>query len=141
LEHENLYESGEAGIIYTRSIAIISEVTMVAARYSFVFLSVALAGAGLHAQSPADKAAEVNGRPILTSEVDAQIEKELAKLEEQVFALRKKQLDTMIDQRLVEDEAKKERHQRCADASRGDCKSGPAGRITKFYEENKAKLG
>jgi len=55
----------------------------------------------------ADKAAEVNGAPIMTAEVDAKLGNKLNQLQQQIYALRQKQLDTMIDQKLLEEESAK----------------------------------
>ena len=106
-------------------------------------IGILLAATALSAQRAADKAAEVNGRAILTADVDAKIEKELAKLQEQIFALRRKQLDTMIDQRLLEDEAAK-RGITTAALIQSEITSrvapATAEEVAKFYEDNKAKL-
>jgi protein-disulfide isomerase len=74
----------------------------------FRVLSVAtvFAVATVRAQE-AGKAAEVNGTAILAAEVDAKLGNDLAQLQQQIFSLRQKQLNTMIDQKLMEDEAAK----------------------------------
>jgi protein-disulfide isomerase len=97
---------------------------------------------GVRAQEP-EKAAEVNGVPIMTADVDAKLGNNLAQLQQQIFALRQKQLDTMIDQKLLEDES----------AKRGITisalvKQEITSRVTtatseeaeKFFQENSAKL-
>src|SRR5687767_14660302 len=112
-------------------------------RYLFVVVGLALSTAPASAQSAPEKAAEVNGRAILTAEVDAKLEKELAKLQEQIFALRKKQLDTMIDQALLAEEgAKRGLSAAALIQSEVTARVAPvtAEEVTKFYEENKAKL-
>jgi hypothetical protein len=53
----------------------------------------------------AGKAAEVNGTPIMAAELDAKLGNDLAQLQQQIFTLRQKQLNTMIDQKLLEDAA------------------------------------
>lgn len=60
--------------------------------------------AGAFAQQP-EKVAEVNGTPIFSTEVDQKLGNNLAQLEQQIFTMRQKQLDSMIDQRLLEAEA------------------------------------
>jgi len=55
-----------------------------------------------------NKAAEVNGAPILAAEVDAKLGNNLAQLQQQIYNLRQQQLDSMIDQKLLEDEAAKQ---------------------------------
>src|SRR5436190_24109842 len=55
----------------------------------------------------AEKAAEVNGAPIMSAEVDAKLGNNLAQLQEQIFALRQKQVDSMIVQKLLETESAK----------------------------------
>jgi protein-disulfide isomerase len=109
-------------------------------------------GVGVDAQSPitpgkapevTGKAAEVNGVPILTADVDDKISGELAKLQEQVYALRKKQLDSMIDQKLIEVEAAK-RGVTIAALVESEITSRvspvTAEEVNKFFEDNKARL-
>lgn len=55
----------------------------------------------------ADKAAAVNGSPIMAADVDAKLGNDLAQLQQQIFTLRQKQLNTMIDQKLLEEESAK----------------------------------
>jgi protein-disulfide isomerase len=117
---------------------------MSSTRYLFLVVGLVLsAAAAAHGQSAPDKAAEVNGHAILTADVDAKLEKELVKLQEQIFTLRKKQLDTMIDQTLLADEAAK-RGISAAALVQAEVTSRVAPvtpeEITKFYDENKAKL-
>lgn len=56
-----------------------------------------------------EKVAEVNGQPILAGEVDSKLGANLAQLQQQIFTMRQKQLDSMIDQRLLEAEATRRR--------------------------------
>lgn len=117
---------------------------MSATRYpSLAGIVLMFAATAAHAQAPAGRAAEVNGAPIMAADVDAKLGNNLAKLQEQMFSLRQKQLETMIDQQLLEDEA----------ARRGSTisalvQSEITSRVTpataeetaRFYDENKAKL-
>jgi len=64
-----------------------------------------IAAAGL-AQQP-EKVAEVNGTPIFSTDVDTKLGNNLAQLEQQIFTLRQRQLNSMIDQKLLEAEAAK----------------------------------
>ena len=102
-----------------------------------------LAGTGAHGQAPPDRAAEVNGTPILTAEVDSKLGHNLAKLQEQIFSLRQKQLETMIDQKLLEGEAAK-RGVTIASLVQSEItgRVAPvtADEVTRFYEDNKGKL-
>ena len=90
-----------------------------------------------------DKAAEVNGTPILLAEVDAKLGTNLSKLNEQIFDLRKRQLESMIDQQLLEQEAAR-RKITIAALVQAEITSRitpvTAEEVTKFYEENKSKL-
>ena len=56
---------------------------------------------------PAEIVATVNGVNISSTEVEAAIGTRLSQLEEQVYALKRQQLDELIAQRLMETEAKK----------------------------------
>jgi protein-disulfide isomerase len=53
------------------------------------------------------KAAEVNGSAIMAADVDAKLGNNLATLQQQIYSLRQKQLDSMIDQKLLEAESAK----------------------------------
>ena len=74
-------------------------------------------GCGQAAQEPAagrvpdaastDPVATVNGVPIVRSELEALVAPQIAKLEEQAYALRRQQLDDLIASRLLADEARK----------------------------------
>ena len=62
--------------------------------WSRVFLGwMGVAGAIVVPAQQIDKAAEVNGAPILSAEVDAKLGNDLAQLQEQMFDLRQKQLE------------------------------------------------
>src|SRR3954449_7750852 len=71
-----------------------------------VVLVVCAVASGQQQLSP--KAAEVNGRPIMTADVDDALGNKLAQLQQQIFDIREKQLRTMIDQKLLEDESAKQ---------------------------------
>lgn len=60
----------------------------------------------VHAQER-DRAAVVNGTAIMSADIDSKLGNNLAQLQQQIFALRQKQLETMIDQKLLEDESAK----------------------------------
>jgi protein-disulfide isomerase len=96
----------------------------------------------VHAQD-ADKAAEVNGTPILAADVDAKLGNNLAQLQEQIFGLRQKQLGTMIDQKLLEDESAK-RGVTIAALVQSEITSrvtpATSEEAQKFFDENSAKL-
>jgi len=72
-----------------------------------VVASTAIEGQERPIPPAADRAAVVNGVTITAADVDAKLGNNLAILQEQIYTLRQKQLDTMIDQRLLEDEAGK----------------------------------
>ncbi len=116
---------------------------MTASRHLPVVLVALLLPLTASAQTPSDAAAEVNGRPILAADLDAKIGPSLAKLQEQMYTLRQKQLDAMIDERLLEDEAARRRITIAALVQTEiTSKVTPATSedATKFFEENKAKL-
>jgi protein-disulfide isomerase len=94
------------------------------------------------AQVP-DTAAEVNGVAITTTEVDAKLGNNLAQLQEQIYSMRQKQLEMMIDQKLLENESAKrgvtiaalveaEITSRVNEATSADAE--------KFYKDNKNSL-
>ena len=109
---------------------------------AFALAIAAVSGISAQTTTPA-KAAEVNGVPIMAAEVDENIGAELSKLQEQLYTLRRRQLDAMIDQKLIENEAKK-RGVTIAVLVESEITSRVAPvtpeEVTKFYEENKAKL-
>jgi len=102
----------------------------------------AIAAISGRAQAP-DEAAEVNGAPIMTADVDAKLGNNLAKLQQQIFALRQKQLDTMIDQKLLEDESAK-RGVTIAALVKAEVTShvtaATSEEAAKFFKENSAKF-
>jgi len=71
-----------------------------------LLLALIVTGA-LPASAQSEKAAEVNGAPIFAADVDTKLGNNLAQLQQQIFTLRQKQLDSMIDQKLLEEEAAK----------------------------------
>jgi len=101
----------------------------------------------MHAQerSPqaGDTAARVNGVTILAGEVDAKLGNNLAELQEQIYALRQKQLEAMIDQALLEGEAAK-RGVTLAALVQTEITAkvipATATDAAKFYAENKARI-
>src|SRR5436189_5478108 len=68
-----------------------------------------LATSFVHAQDrppqAGDTAARVNGVTILAGEVDAKLGYNLASLQEEIYALRQKQLEALIDKALLRGEA------------------------------------
>src|SRR3954470_17558662 len=77
---------------------------MSAQRFVIAF-GLVLTATAAFAQVGSEPAALVNGTPILSGDIDAKLGNSLASLQEQIYALRQKQLDAMIDQKLIEDEA------------------------------------
>jgi protein-disulfide isomerase len=113
-------------------------------RHSFVtVIALVFAATAAHAQGAVDRAAEVNGKPIMAADVDAKLGNNLAKLQEQMFSLRQQQLDAMIDQKLLEDEAAK-RAVTIAALVQSEITSHvtpvTGEEAAKFYDENKSKL-
>lgn len=112
-------------------------------RRSVAVLGLLLLASAAHAQNAPEQAAEVNGRAITSADVDAKLGGNLAKLQEQIFSLRQKQLDAMIDQALLEDEAAK-RRVTVAALIQAEITSRvtpvTAEEVATFHEENKAKL-
>ena len=111
-------------------------------------LGVIVAAAATHGQerppqAPAAKAAQVNGVTITAADVDAKLGNNLAQLQEEIYALRQKQLAAMIDQRLVEDEAAK-RGITAAALVQAEVTSKVTAvtdaEAAAFYAENKARL-
>uniref|UniRef100_Q01V45 DSBA oxidoreductase n=1 Tax=Solibacter usitatus (strain Ellin6076) TaxID=234267 RepID=Q01V45_SOLUE len=102
----------------------------------------ALAVTAVRAQE-VDKAAMVNGAPILASEIDAKLGNDLAQLQQQIFNLRKKQLNTVIDQKLLEDESAR-RGVMIAELVQSEVTShvtpATSAEAEKFFKENSTKL-
>jgi protein-disulfide isomerase len=59
------------------------------------------------ASSGSGAAARVNGALITTTDVDSAIAQPLSKLQEQIYSTRMNRLNTLIDERLIDDEAKR----------------------------------
>ncbi|MGH7899092.1 MAG: thioredoxin domain-containing protein [Candidatus Binatia bacterium] len=71
------------------------------------FFCLALAGCGsLPGFGKKDVAAEIGSKKITVEEIDAQIKSELTRIEGERYEARKKQLDQMIDDALIEQQAK-----------------------------------
>jgi protein-disulfide isomerase len=91
----------------------------------------------------ADKAAEVNGVPIMAADVDTELGNNLAQLQQQIFSIRQKQLDSMIDQKLLEAESAK-RGVTIAALEQAEVTSQvtptTSEEAEKFFNENSAKL-
>jgi len=87
--------------------------------------------------------AEVNGVPITGVEVEKAIGAQLAKLEEQIYALKRQKLEALIDQKLLAAEAAK-RGMPVAVLLDAEV-TGKVGLVTEqeiesFYQANKARL-
>jgi protein-disulfide isomerase len=96
----------------------------------------------VYGQTPG-RAAEVNGMPILSKDVDAKLGNSLGQLLDQVYNLRQKQLDTMIDQKLLEIESEKQGVTIAALVETEITSRVPAATAAdakKFYEDNKSSL-
>jgi protein-disulfide isomerase len=116
---------------------------MLIRRVAAIVLAVALTVPLVEAQEPSSAVAEVNGKTILAADVDAKLGISLSKLQDQIYALRQKQIETMIDQQLLEDEAARRKV-----TISSLVQSEITSRVTPvtdadavaFYQENKAKL-
>jgi protein-disulfide isomerase len=87
--------------------------------------------------------AEVNGKPILAADVDAKLGNNLAKLQQDIYELRQKQIESLIDQQLLEEEAGRQgipvatlvNNEITARVS-----LATGAEAQKFYDDNKAQL-
>jgi protein-disulfide isomerase len=111
--------------------------------YRFAVIGLLCAATAAQAQEAPDRAARVNGTIITAAEVDQKLGNALAKLQEQIFSLRQKQLEALIDQQLLE-EAAKSRGLTLAALVQAEitAKATPATseEAARFYAENKGKL-
>ncbi len=117
---------------------------MSSTRIALCVLAFAAAISAIDVQAQvAEKAAEVNGVAIMSKDVDAKLGNNLAQLQEQIYALRQKQLETMIDQRLLEIESEK-RGVSIATLVEAEVTSrvpaATSAEAEKFYKDNKASL-
>ncbi|HEY2016973.1 MAG TPA: thioredoxin domain-containing protein [Bryobacteraceae bacterium] len=105
-------------------------------------ITATIAVISVHAQE-ADQVAKVNGAPILAADVDAKLGNNLAQLQQQIFNIRQKQLDSMIDQKLLEDESAK-RGVTISELVQTEITSHVTAATTEeaqaFFKENSAKL-
>lgn len=105
-----------------------------------LLFSVPLAGAQSTATEPL---ADVNGEPITTEELNRVLGARLSKLEEQIYELKRRELDSLIAQRLLSQEAAK---RKVSVAQVLDAEvTAKVGLVTEkeideFYEANKARL-
>ncbi len=114
---------------------------------SRTLLLASLTAVAVCAQQPhgqdSGKAAEVNGSPILASDVDAKLGNKLAELQQQIYSLRQRQVETMIQQKLLEGEAAK-RGVPIADLVQTEITSKVTAatpeEAEKFYKENASRL-
>ncbi len=87
--------------------------------------------------------ATIDGTPITEDEIEKALGPELGRLEREIYDLKRKQLDAMIAQRLVEREAAK-RNVAVEQllASEIDAKMAPVAdeEVDRFYETNKARI-
>ena len=97
-----------------------------------------------HAQAAAaEPLAEVNGETITTEELNRALGARLSKLEEQIYNLKRQELDSLIAQRLLAQEAKK---QGISVAALLDAEvTTKVGLVTEkeiedFYQQNKARI-
>lgn len=117
---------------------------MSSSRIVFSVVGMVLMGATTAARAQeADKAAQVNGLPITAAEVDKKLGNNLAQLQQKIFELRQKQLDSLIDQKLLEDESLK-RGVTISDLVKAEVTShvtpATSEEAEKFYKENTANL-
>jgi len=95
------------------------------------------------AVQPGVAIAEVNGVSISAGDVDASIAPALSKLQDEIYSRRRASLDSLIDARLIGEEAKKRGVSPDAFlAAELGGKSAPVSEadIAAFYEQNKARL-
>jgi protein-disulfide isomerase len=94
------------------------------------------------AAAPGTTAAEINGVAISTEDVDSAIGPTLSKLQEQIYSTRLTQLDAMIDDRLIAEEAKKRGLSSTALLEEVTAKAPVPtdAEIAAFFELNKARL-
>jgi protein-disulfide isomerase len=120
------------GVITAIAIALmITAIAMLYARTS---------GGGL---SRSGTAARVNGALITTADVDAAIAQPLSKLQEQIYSTRMARLNTLIDERLIADEAKRRGMAPSALLDAEVTGKAPAvtdAEIAAFFEANKDRL-
>jgi protein-disulfide isomerase len=111
------------------------------------WLVVGLTGCGSAAQNPAplpaDPVAVVDGVPVTKAALDEAVAPQIAKLDEQAYEIRKRQLDDMISQRLLDSEAKRRGVTVAAlVASEVTSKVAPVTQadLDQFVEANRARL-
>jgi protein-disulfide isomerase len=88
--------------------------------------------------------AEVNGTPILDSELDEKAAGRLARVRQEEYEIRRQALDEMIADRLIAAEAARRRvSPEGLVASEVDAKAAPlqASEVEQIYEQNKARFG
>lgn len=110
-----------------------------------LILAVALATPSVGAETaPTEPLAEVNGEAIATEEVERALGMKLSQLEEQIYNLKRQELDNLISQRLLAQEAARRAVSVAAllDAE-VTSKVDPVTdkEIEEFYQKNKARLG
>ncbi len=96
------------------------------------------------AQTPTTQAlAEVNGKVITAREVEKSLGEQLAKLEEQVYSLKRQKVEALIDERVLDGEASKRgiTVQALLDAEvNAKAESVTPQEVENFYQGNKAQL-
>jgi protein-disulfide isomerase len=116
---------------------------MAVTRTCATIVGILLVAAAVPAQEAPERAAVVNGKPILAADVDAKLGNNLAKLQEQIYALREKQLEAMIDQELLAAEAARQ-GVTIAALVQAEITShvtlATSADAARFFEENKARL-
>ncbi len=99
---------------------------------------------GLAASSKGDVVAELNGQPITNQELMGKIKSRLSRVENQIYDIKRDAIDQMIDERLLDAEAKK-RNISVAELLKTevDDKVGEVSdkEIEDLYNQNKARFG
>jgi len=99
---------------------------------------------GLATSSKGDVVAELNGQPITEQELMTRIKPRLARIEAQLFDIKRDGIDQIIEEKLLEEEAKK-RNMTVQDLLKKEVtdKVGEASdkEIQDFYDQNKARVG
>ena len=111
---------------------------------AFLLAGVVLAPGALRADATSAVLATVGERSITEAEIENQIKGQMLRLHNQIYSLKKKAVDAIIDAHLQEQEAKKRgitrqqlRQQEVTD------KTEPVtdAEVTAYYNENKARFG
>ena len=127
----------------TRTVAALGLVGLGALLFTFARTGAQSPAAPAAAADAARVIATIDGSPITDAEVEKALGPELGRLEREIYDLKRKQLDAMIAQRLLEREATK-RNVAVEQllASEVDAKLAPVAdeEVDRFYETNKARI-